>query len=418
MVVFDTEFFEKDRVKMIKRFSTIVFVLILSSSAWSAQRFLRAGTEELMHDGLHRSSGYLSMQARFFSSTPPRRVQVYTIPTYDAAFKWVLSDNDIRPSFFHAFIPDIKIKSSERLDEHMNPIEKLQTLREFLHKDTTCDTVRDLSGSGAYVVKSSSPGKQPDKDDAATAFLTEMVGRFDEIKVSFPRPRYDGTMDFVCKLDNNDYALVEMQVIPQDYWDRRALAYAAAFYGNQLSRGQAWKHIRKVIGVNILGGGKDDKVHWSDTPDHFMRHYKFEDQLHGKGRFIDGIELIQYSIMQKPTVTDRETQDWVTFFKEARYMSEKDVENRIQTKAVKQAFERAKLSKLPADVQTAYEAEDKEYDRYSQHTAEQVEKGKVEGKAEERREIARKLIKNPKLNDQEISDASGLPLDEVIKLRT
>ncbi len=413
MVVFGQEVFEKDRIKMIKRFSALVFVLILSSSAWSSQRFLRAGTEELMRDGLHCASRCLPT-ARFFSNTPHRRAQVYTIPTYDAAFKWVLSDNDIRPSFFHAFIPGVNIKSSERLDEHMNPIEKLQTLREFLHKDTTLDAVRDLSGSGAYVVKPSSPGKQPNKDDAATAFLTEMVGRFDEIKVSFPRPRYDGTMDFVCKLDNNDYALVEMQVIPQDYWDRRALAYAAAFYGNQLSRGQAWKHIRKVIGVNILGGGKDDKVHWSDTPGHFMRHYKFEDQLNGKGRFIDGIELIQYSIMQATTLPDREKQDWVTFFKEARYMSEKDVENRIQTKAVKQAFERAKLSKLPADVQAAYEAEDKEYDRYSQHTAEQVKKGEIA--ASER--IARNLIKNPKLNDQEISDASGLPLDEIKKLRT
>ena len=398
---------------MIKRFSTLVFILILSSSAWSAQRFLRAGTEELMHDGFHCASRCLPT-ARFFSNTSHRSAQVYTIPTYDAAFKWVLSDNNIRPSFFHAFIPGLKIQSSERLDEHMNPIEKLQTLRDFLHKDTTFDTVRGLSGSGAYVVKPSNSGNRPDRDDAATSFLTEMVGRFDEIKVSFPKPRYDGTMDFVCKLDNNDYALVEMQVIPQNYWDRRALAYAAAFYGNQLPQGQAWKHIRKVIGVNILGGGKDDKVHWSDTPGHFMRHYKFEDQLNGKGRFIDGIELIQYSIMQAPTfITDREQQDWVTFFKEARYMSEDDVKSKIKTPAVLQAFDRAKISKLPTDVQAAYEAEDKEYDRYSQHTAEQVKKGEIA--ASER--IAKNLIKNPKLNDQEISDASGLPLDEVKKLR-
>jgi predicted transposase/invertase (TIGR01784 family) len=254
----------------------------------------------------------------------------------------------------------------------MNPIEKLKTLREFLNSKTTSDTVEGLSGSGAYVVKPS--GLDSQKDDAATAFLTEMVGRFDEIKVSFPKQRFDGRMDFVCKLDTNEYALVEMQVISQDYWDRRALAYVAAFYGNQLSRGQAWKHIRKVIGVNILGGGKEDKAHWVDTPGHFMRHYKFEDQLNGKGRYIDGIELIQYSIMQAPTVPDQEKQDWLTFFKEAHYMSEEDVKSKIKTPAVLQAFERAKISKLPAEVQEAYEAEDEEYDRYSQHTADQVNK--------------------------------------------
>ena len=118
--------------------------------------------------------------------------------------------------------------------------------------------------------------------------------------------------------------------------------------------------------------------------------------------------------MQAPTfITDREQQDWVTFFKEARYMSEDDVKSKIKTPAVLQAFDRAKISKLPTDVQAAYEAEDKEYDRYSQHTAEQVKKGEIA--ASER--IAKNLIKNPKLNDQEISDASGLPLDEVKKLR-
>jgi hypothetical protein len=56
----------------------------------------------------------------------------------------------------------------------------------------------------------------------------------------------------------------------------------AAFYGNQLRRGdkKKWEqHIKKVIGINILGGGKDDKV---------------------SKRYIDGIELIQYSIMSAP----------------------------------------------------------------------------------------------------------------------
>jgi predicted transposase/invertase (TIGR01784 family) len=349
------------------------------------------------------------------------RSQIYAIPTYDAAFKWVLSNDDIRPSFFHAFIPGITIKSSERLDEHMNPIEKLQILREFLNKKATSDIVNGLAGSGAYVVTPSIQGKKPTRDDAATAFLMEMVARFDELKTSFPKPRYDGTMDFVCRLDNDDYALVEMQVIPQDYWDRRALAYAAAFYGNQLARGEAWKHIRKVIGVNILGGGRDAKVHWSDTPGHFMRHYKFEDQLNGKGRYIDGIELIQYSVMQAPSVlASQEQQDWITFLREAQYMSEAEVKTQIKTKAVLDAFDRAKFSKLPPSVQVAYEAEDKEYNRYSKHTAEEVSKGKAEGKLEgefaKAREIALEMLKD-KEPDEKIMKYSKLTADELAKLK-
>lgn len=394
---------------MIKKLSLLVSCFVLSSTAWSAQSALRVA-EIWSREGLPCASRCFPVAERFFSTSQLRKPQIYTIPTYDAAFKWVLSDDRIRSSFFHAFIPGVNIQSSERLDDHMNPIEKLQTLREFLHKEETSAVVKDLSGSSAYIVKSTS--KPTEKNEEATAFLHEMVGRFDEIKASFPKSRYDGTMDFVCQLDNGSYALVEMQVIPQNYWDRRALAYVAAFYGNQLSRGGTWKNIKKVIGVNILGGGKDDKVHWTDTPDHFMRHYKFEEQLNGKGRFIDGIELIQYSLMNKaPMLTDREKQDWLIFFREARYMNEEDVESRIKTPAVLQAFERAKISKLPTAVQADYEAEDEEYDRYSQHTAEQV----TEAKAKALEEVARKMLKVRKTTE-EIIEITGLSKEQIERL--
>ena len=74
-------------------------------------------------------------------------------------------------------------------------------------------------------------------------------------------------MDFVCELDNdNGFALVEMQVLPDDSWDTRALAYVAAFYGNQLSKGAEWKDLRKVVGINIsLGGGSDNSTHWIES---------------------------------------------------------------------------------------------------------------------------------------------------------
>ena len=122
-----------------------------------------------------------------------------------------------------------------------------------------------------------------------------------------------------CELDSGDYALVEMQVVPQNYWDRRALAYAANIYGSQLRKGGKWKDLKKVIYVNILGGGREGKRHWVKDRD-FMRHYKFQDQFcQGKKRFIDGIKLIQYSIMNDPTIPldSQEKKDWLTFFRDA-----------------------------------------------------------------------------------------------------
>ncbi len=45
--------------------------------------------------------------------------QAYTIPMHDAAFKWVLSSDEVRNSFFHVFLPDLGIQTSERIDEDM-----------------------------------------------------------------------------------------------------------------------------------------------------------------------------------------------------------------------------------------------------------------------------------------------------------
>ena len=358
---------------------------------------------------------------------PAKRVrmeQTYGIPTYDALFKYVLSQDSIRPSFFHAFVPGLTITSSQRLDEHMNPLQELQLLRDFIHRRDTAQTVDRLSATSGVCLGSLNLDTSGFvKDEAATTFLHEMMGHFDDIKKAFPRARYDGTMDFVCSLDTGDYALIEMQVIPQDYWDRRALAYVAAFYGNQLRRGDKWEHhIRKVIGINILGGGKDEKVHWVDTPSHYIRHYKFQEQIHETDpkRYIDGIELIQYSIMNAPeadSAPDREKQDWITFFKRGHRMNESQVKEQIQTPEVLQAFERAKFSSMPGNVKEAYDDEDRQYDQYSQHTAEIASKGKAEGIAEGIKEgllsAAHALKKIGEITDVEIAKKFGLTEAEV-----
>ncbi len=54
-----------------------------------------------------------------------------------------------------------------------------------------------------------------------------------------------------------------------------------------------------------------------------------------------------------------------------------------------EAFELSKFSKLPAEVRASYEAEDREYDRYSQHTAEQISKGEKCAKLE----VAQNMLK-------------------------
>jgi len=362
----------------------------------------------------------IAATVRFASTnTEKPSPQVYGVATYDALFKHVLSNTAVRPSFFNAFIPDLKIMSSERLDDHMNPIHSLQKLREFLHSKETTKTAQRLHSISDLSVMTPSilAAGKVELDDSGTAFIKEILGRFSEIQTAFPKEKYSGTMDFVCKLENKEYALVEMQAVPQNYWDRRALAYVAAFYGNQLSKGSEWKDIRRVIGINVLGGGRDNLQHWVDTPTEYIRHYKMqlqekEDSKDSKApkRYIDGMELIQYSIMNAPKTifNDREQQDWITFFRDAQYMTETDVEKQISSPAVLEAFKLSRLKELPPIVRARYEAEDKDYERYSDHTNDMVKKGEKAAKIEIASEMLAdsepiaKIIKYTRLSKAEI----------------
>ena len=227
------------------------------------------------------------------------RNQYYSIPTYDAIFKLVLGQDNIRPSFFHAFIPDLHIQSSIRIDDHMNPLKELQVLRDLFHDEKNVKQSDFLKGNPDFSV-------YVNKNDEikpcheSTEFIRALINQFDDLRIAFPKVEFDGTMDFVCKLDTGDNVLIEMQIIPYNHWDQRALAYVAALYGRQIRKGGKWDEIKQIIGINILGGGKDQTAHWKDTPDQFVRHYKFTEHLHPEKRIMEVIEIIQYSIMNAP----------------------------------------------------------------------------------------------------------------------
>lgn len=330
--------------------------------------------------------------------------QLYGIATRDSLFKYVLDADDVRPTFFKAFIPGIEIVASRRLDDHMTPVQQFQNLRLFLNAEHTAATVERLTPVSTFHVTRQVGKEQKEvRDDKATAFLHEIVGRFQELKTAFPKLRYDGKMDFVCELASGEYAMVEMQVVPHNNWDNRALAYVAALYGNQMVRGGEWEQLRKVICINILGGDYNEYHHWKDTPQQFIRHYKMQEQLHVPPRYLEGIELFQYSLMNAPQEMNQEQRDWVTFLRDAHKMTEEDVRQTIKTPEVLKAFDRAKIHKLPAEVRAQYEVEDKEFSRYSEHTHTFFEKGIEKGEHVAKLAVAQGML------------ADGLPTQVVMK---
>lgn len=408
--------------------SGLALSMLLSPTPTKATSFVTTLAEGLITKGWRRTTSVTGVSRPLFhqskrgytkrSSLPEEHLkpgQTYGFGTYDSLFKHILSDEEITSPFLRAFLPDMNILSAKRLDDHMNPLLELQNLREFVNKAETNQTALDLvKSSDVHVSFQGKEAEKVQRHDKGTLFLHKILDHFEDIKTAFPLPKYKGSMDFVCEMGQRDFAIVEMQVVPQDYWDNRGLAYAAYVFGNQLKKGDHWRNLKKVIAVNILGDREGNKPHWK-TPE-FVRHYKFQDQTR-VSRFIDGIELIQYSIANAPQDMGNQAQkDWVTYFKRGHWMTKEEVQATIKTPEVLKAFELSELNKLPWEVRKAYEEEDLEYDRYSIHTEEiaqeREEKGKIEGKKEREKEIALEMLKKD-MDITLISELTGLTEDEI-----
>ncbi len=315
----------------------------------------------------------------------------------------------------------------------MKPVKEFELLRHFLHDKENVAIAQNIASAPdlQLLFPASSSSSSPQRTKSMT-FLKSLAGHFGDLQKALPSASYSGVMDFACQLDDGTFALVEMQVIPHNNWDNRALYYLASFYGSQLRQGSSWDQVQKVIAINILGGGVREQAHWRSTPHQFQRHYKFQEQLdkESPARYIEGIELFQYSVMNVPDSPslNRETRDWLTFFKNAARMDEEGVNQLIETPAVKKAFQMATLSTLTPDVSTKYHDEDASYQRFSQFTAEQFcegeakgraegeAKGRAEGEAKARLQAARKLKNTGKVTDEFIVALLELTETEVSEM--
>jgi len=163
----------------------------------------------------------------------------YGIPTSDGLFKFLLNNEVVRSSFLRTFLPkNISVQSSTPVDVHMSPFKCFQLTRKYLNLQKTRRTVSRLSNATSIKVTTTGADGNIKRDDsAAEKFLRSMVAHFEAIQAGFPQAEYSGSMDFACMLDSREYALIEVQVVSSDAFDARALAYAAAYYGNQLKAG-------------------------------------------------------------------------------------------------------------------------------------------------------------------------------------
>jgi predicted transposase/invertase (TIGR01784 family) len=400
---------------MIKILSTLVLCFVLSNTAWSSQGLVRLGTEKGLLQGLQRASRCLQLPVRFFStgslddkpSAPERKTmhQVFSRPTHDRIAKYVLSEDEtVRIDVLKAFTGIDSLTSARQLDEHYNPFDPLYNLRKLINSASSqevFETVRDSSDVEILL-----GGK---KNKKASELLKGLSGLYSDLAHAFPSQRNRSTVDFLCETDFG-FITIEFQVAKQDYWDKRALAYISSIYGNQLRTRDDYVQIQNVIGVNLLGDGSTP--YWKDGG--FVRDYTFVDQRNAKNK-IPSLRLVQYSLgdanLSHPDLKENEKlRQWIEFFKSAH---EKKSTPPSVDEPVKKAYDMIRVDKLKSGHPELLRSADEFFASLTEHDKAVEEKGIEKTKIG----IAKKLLENPKLTDQEISEVSGLSLEDVKRLK-
>jgi predicted transposase/invertase (TIGR01784 family) len=338
----------------------------------------------------------------------PLKQQVFARPTYDAAAKYLLADPEIRLDFIQTFTGINDITESEPLDNSLNPLRALTNARDlFSNQNYQRFTSWVKANPEKFEVYE---GKE--KRSTGSELLHKLAACFDDMAQAFPRER-DSKLDIICRLKNQDLILVEIQVAKQDFWDERALAYAARIYGGQLRAGTKWTDLKKVIAINILGGGPKKVAYWKDQKQP-RRHYIFQDKYDPK-HVIPSLQLIQYSLgdtdlsAKGELSQNKRLYDWIEYLRDAQ---EKDEAPKDIHPTLKRAYDIIRFNALPLETKKEYEGERHLFEDFTEYNALVMEKTREEGKAEGRAEGAKEAL----LTTARLLIAEGMTLQKISQL--
>ncbi|BDU50557.1 Rpn family recombination-promoting nuclease/putative transposase [Haliovirga abyssi] len=209
---------------------------------------------------------------------------------------------------------------------------------------------------------------------------------------------------------------IEMQVIDQEYFDKRALYYWARLYSGQLSAGVNYDNLKKTISINILNFRCLDEEKYHNI-------YKIINSESGK-EFINHLE-IHFIELEKydekmSTMLDR----WVNFLKKAEgYDKNRLPKELAEVESIKKAVELLDDMSLNYEERESYEARLKwlrdeeaaiktaEKKGFKKGQKEGIEQGREEGREEEKIKIAKSLLDI--LDIKTISEKTGLSEEQI-----
>ena len=232
-------------------------------------------------------------------------------------------------------------------------------------------------------------------------------------------------VDVLCKNQNDEQFIVEMQISQHKGFEKRAQFYAAKAYSQQILK-EDEDHKKMAVYAKLKG------VIFLAIADFVMfpekKGYKSEHRILDEKTYENDLEDFYFVFIElekfNKTIEESKTleEKWCYFFKHADETTLAEIEHLTgKDPIIKRAFEAIDQASWTEEELRTYERITKaDLDNLAvelQKLEDAEAKGKAEGKAEERIEIVKKMLsKNHSVTD--ISDLTGLSIQEIDKLKS
>ena len=246
------------------------------------------------------------------------------------------------------------------------------------------------------------------------------VSYLQTIQIPETATKKQSIIDVLCSDENKNQFIIEMQVEKMKGFEKRAQYYASKVYSNQLNKGELYENLKPVIFISMSDFIMfPNKREWKSS--HIMLDKRtYENDL--KDFSFTFIELPKFNnaIEHLETVEEK----WVYFFKHGHSSTDDEFEKFIGDDMIlqKALHITTEHSMTPAEWNAyqqsiKHEMDNRAAEKFKLEEAEEkgMRKGKAEGIAEGKRDIALAMIKAGESLDK-ISLFTGLSLSSLQKI--
>ena len=219
--------------------------------------------------------------------------------------------------------------------------------------------------------------------------------------------------DVYCEGENGERFIVEMQKASQDFFKDRSVFYSAFPIIEQGKVGSDWDfHLNNVYTVGILNFVFPGNEYGKDCFHHEVKLMDVED----KHVFYDKLTYV-YLEMPKFSKTEDELismyDKWLFVLKNLTRLMERPAA--LQERVFTRFFEQAEIARFTPDESRIYEESLKQYRDLRNVVSSAERRGRVEGRADEKANIARRM-KAKGFATEDIAEIAGLTTEEIYRL--